>query len=97
MRLRLFVEYSADMPVWPDAGDVLDLAALGPALIRRLIIWQRHFDQHYSLYRQPHWSDREAGRWHVEEGRQLREELARAVPDADVVLDLWSVEGDGLA
>jgi hypothetical protein len=96
-RLRLMVDYSAETPVWFNpGGNVLDLTGLGlqPLLVRRLIAWQRHFDQHYSLDRQPHWSGEEVREWHIEEGRRLREELARAIPSADVVLDLWSADDD---
>jgi hypothetical protein len=95
-RLTLAVEYSASTPLDIDGAVLLSTAALGldDTLSEALIAWQRHFDVHFSAMRWPHWDTLTAADWHEAEGRRLFDRLSAALPNTEVTLSLWPVEGD---
>jgi hypothetical protein len=85
------VDYSAYTPLWIRGRNVVDLAPLNlaPDLADALIAWQRHFDAHFSIERGPSWDELAAAEWHNSEGPRLYERLTRALPGADITLDMW--------
>jgi hypothetical protein len=45
--------------------------------------------------RWPHWDSLAAADWHEAEGHRLLDRLSAALPETQVTLSLWPVEGDG--
>jgi hypothetical protein len=93
--LCLMTDYGAGTPLWIGGENLSDLEPLnlGPHLVRSLLSWQHHFDEHFLYDREPSW-DRPASRdWYAQEGARLHERLRRALPDIQVTLDLWPVTG----
>lgn len=60
-------------------------------MVESLLGWQRHFDHHFSYDRESGWDDPASAAWYAEEGVRLGDELKQALPDVDVILDLWPV------
>jgi hypothetical protein len=96
-KLTLAVEYSAPTPLDINGGVLRSTEPLGldDALSDALIGWQRHFVEHFYFDRWPHWDSLAAADWHEAEGHRLFDRLSAALPETQVTLSLWPVEGDG--
>lgn len=96
VRLTLTVEYAASTPLDIDGRVLVSTAplALDDPLSQALIDWQQHFNAHFSAMRWPHWDSAAAADWHEAEGHRLLDRLSAALPNTQVTLDLWPIEGD---
>ena len=87
--VKLMPEYSVEMPLW-GRWKQLELSA---ALLARLRKWQVHFEE--SFRPESGWLSVTARESWTDEAKVLEDELRREVGDrADVVVNLWPIQGD---
>ena len=94
MVIRLMNDYGADWPLWEDGLLPEGEPAVPPELERRLLAGADGFGR--SRW-ETGWDTVAERDHHVREGESLLADLQSALPDHEIVLDLWEtdVRGEG--
>ena len=77
------------MPLWGRRWESLDL---DPALLERLARWQTVFDANFDP--ESGWQDEQTRDTWAVEGDRLTAALRLAVPDVEILADMWPLDAD---